>query len=98
MEGELADKIDSMPKYVVSSTLKEAKWNNSTVLRGDMVENVSQLRQGPGGDIVVHGSAQLVQTLIEHDLADEFRLMGFPVVLGHGQPLFGDSADKKRLR
>jgi len=98
MEGEFADKFNSMPKYVVSSTLEEAKWNNSTVLRGDVVENVSQLRQGPGGDIVVHGSAQLVQTLIEHDLVDELRLMVFPVVLGTGKRLFGDRSEKKRLR
>src|SRR6266581_6389808 len=98
MEGEFADKFNSMPKYVVSSTLQEAKWNNSTVLRGDVVENVSQLRQGPGGDIVVHGSAQLVQTLIEHDLVDELRLMVFPVILGTGKRLFGDTSDSKRLR
>ena len=98
MEGEFADKFNSMPKYVVSSTLQEAKWNNSTVLRGDVVENVSQLRQGPVGDIVVHGSAQLVQTLLEHDLVDELRLMVFPVVLGTGKRLFGDRSDKKRLR
>jgi dihydrofolate reductase len=98
MEGELADKMNSMPKYVVSSTLKEANWNNSTVLRGDVVENVSRLRQGLGGDIVIHGSARLVQTLIEHDLVDEVRLMVFPVILGTGKRLFGDTSDKKRLR
>jgi len=97
-EGEFADKFNSMPKYVVSSTLDEAGWNNSTVLRGDVVEDVSKLRQGPGGDIVVHGSAQLVQTLLEHDLVDELRLMVFPVVLGTGKRLFGDTSDKKRLR
>jgi dihydrofolate reductase len=96
--GALADRLNSMPKYVVSSTLEEAKWNNSTVLRGDVVENVSKLRQGPGGDIVVHGSAQLVQTLIEHDLVDELRLMVFPVILGTGKRLFGDRSEKKRLR
>ncbi|TML86757.1 MAG: dihydrofolate reductase [Actinobacteria bacterium] len=97
-EGEFADKFNSMPKYVVSSTLDEPEWNNSTVLRGDVVENVSQLRQGPGGDIVVHGSAQLVQTLIEHDLVDELRLMVYPVVLGSGKRLFGDTSDGKPLR
>src|SRR3954464_8083047 len=69
-EGEFADKFNNMPKYVVSSTLGEAEWNNSTVLEGDVVEAVSKLRQGPDGDIVVHGSAQLAQTLLEHDLVD----------------------------
>lgn len=87
-----------MPKYVVSSTLKKAEWNNSTVLRGDVVEEVSKLRQGLDGDIVVHGSGQLVQTLVEHDLIEELRLMVFPVILGTGKRLFGDTSDKKRLR
>jgi dihydrofolate reductase len=96
-EGEFADKFNSMPKYVVSSTLREPGWNNSTVLDGDVVEEVSKLRRAPGGDIVVHGSAQLVQTLIEHDLVDELRLMVFPVVLGTGKRLFGDTSDRKRL-
>jgi dihydrofolate reductase len=98
MEGEFADKFNGMPKYVVSSTLEEAGWNNSTVLKGDVVEEVAKLRQGLGGDIVVNGSAQLVQTLLEHDLVDELRLMVFPVVLGTGKRLFGDTSDKKRLR
>ena len=96
--GQLADKLNRMPKYVISSTLEEAKWNNSTVLRGDVEKNISKLRQERGGDIVVHGSAQLVQTLIEHDLVDELRLMVFPVVLGTGKRLFGDRSEKKRLR
>jgi dihydrofolate reductase len=98
MEGEFADKFNSMPKYVVSSTLEEPEWNNSTVLKGDVVEEVSKLRQGLDGNIVVHGSAQLVQTLLEHDLVDELRVMVFPVVLGTGKRLFGDTSDKKRLR
>ena len=98
VEGEFADKFNSMPKYVVSSTLDGADWNNSTVLDGDVVEEVSKLKQELGGDIVVHGSAQLVQTLVEHDLVDELRLMVFPVVLGGGKRLFGDTSDKKRLR
>jgi dihydrofolate reductase len=98
MEGEFADKFNSMPKYVVSSTLEEPEWNNSTVLKGDVVEEVSKLRQGLDGDIVVHGSAQLVQTLLEHDLVDELRVMVFPVVLGTGKRLFGATSDKKRLR
>jgi dihydrofolate reductase len=97
-EGEFADKFNSMPKYVISSTLDGAEWNNSTVLDGDVVEEVSKLKQELGGDIVVHGSAQLVQTLVEHDLVDELRLMVFPVVLGGGKRLFGDTSDKKRLR
>ena len=97
-DAGFADKFNSMPKYVVSSTLEKAEWNNSTVLKGDVVEEVSKLRQRLDGDIVVHGSAQLVQTLIEHDLVDELRLMVFPVVLGTGKRLFGDTSDKKRLR
>jgi dihydrofolate reductase len=97
-EGEFADKFNTMPKYVVSSTLEEPEWNNSTVLKGDVAEEVAKLRQEQEGDIVVHGSAQLVQTLIEHDLVDELRLMVFPVVLGSGKRLFGDTSDKKRLR
>jgi dihydrofolate reductase len=97
-KNEFADKLNGMPKYVVSSTLEKAEWNNSTVLRGDVVAEVSKLRQKSSGDIVVHGSAQLVQTLIEHDLVDELRLMVFPVVLGTGKRLFGDTSDKKRMR
>jgi dihydrofolate reductase len=97
-EGEFADKFNSMPKYVVSSTLGEPEWNNSTVLKGDVAEEVGKLRQEQDGDIVVHGSAQLVQTLIENDLVDEFRLMVFPVVLGSGKRLFGETSDKKPLQ
>jgi dihydrofolate reductase len=93
-----AAKFNSMPKYVVSSTLKKPEWNNSTVIKGDVVEEVSKLKQKLDGSIVVHGSAQLVQTLIEHDLVDELRLMVFPVILGTGKRLFGDTSDKKRLR
>jgi dihydrofolate reductase len=96
-EGEFADKFNTMPKYVVSSTLEEPEWNNTTVLGGDVVEEVSKLKQAVDGDIVVHGSARLVQTLVEHDLVDELRLMVFPVVLGSGKRLFGDTSDKKPL-
>jgi dihydrofolate reductase len=96
-EGEFADKFNSMPKYVVSSTLDEPEWNNSTVLKGDVAEEVGKLRLQQDGEIVVHGSAQLVQTLVEHDLVDEFRLMVYPVVLGSGKRLFGDTSDKKPL-
>ena len=87
-----------MPKYVVSSTLEKPEWNNSTVLKGDVAEEVAKLKQEHDGDIVVHGSAQLVQTLLEHDLVDELRLMVFPVVLGSGKRLFGETSDKKPLR
>jgi dihydrofolate reductase len=97
-DGEFADKLNSMPKYVVSSTLEDPEWNNTTVLKGDVVEGVSKLKQEQGGDIVVHGSPQLAQTLIEHDLVDEYRLMVFPVVLGSGKRLFGETSDKKSLR
>jgi dihydrofolate reductase len=97
-DGEFADKFNSMPKYVVSSTLEEPDWNNSTVIKGDVVGEVGKLRQRSAGNIVVHGSAQLVQTLLEHDLVDELRLMVFPVVLGTGKRLFGGTSGKKRLR
>ena len=97
-EGEFADKFNSMPKYVVSSTLDEPGWNNSTVLKGDVADEVQKLRQEQDGDIVVHGSARLVQTLIEHDLVDELRLMVFPVVLGGGKRLFGETSEMKTLR
>jgi dihydrofolate reductase len=97
-EGEFADKFNSMPKYVVSSTLSEPHWQNTTVLQDDPIEAVSKLRQEQEGDIVVHGSARLAQTLLEHDLVDELRLMVFPVVLGKGKRLFGETSDKKRLR
>jgi dihydrofolate reductase len=98
MKNEFADKLNSMPKYVVSSTLDDPTWTNSTVLKGDLVEEVSKLRQELDGDIVVHGSAQLVQGLLEHGLVDELRLMVFPVVLGSGKRLFGETSDKKALR
>jgi dihydrofolate reductase len=97
-EGEFADKFNDMPKYVVSSTLKDPDWNNSHVLDGDLTEQVSKLRQEVDGDIVVHGSAQLAQTLIDEGLVDELRLMVFPVVLGSGKRLFGETGDKQPLR
>src|SRR5688500_12453417 len=84
-DGEFADKFNNMPKYVVSSTLDEPEWSNSTVLKGGVSDAVTKLRQEHDGDIVVHGSAQLVQTLVENDLVDELRLMVFPVVLGSGK-------------
>ena len=97
-EGEFADKFNTMPKYVVSSTLEAPEWTNSSVLRGEVAAEVVKLRQKYDGDIVVHGSARLVQALVEHDLVDELRLMVFPVVLGSGKRLFGETSDKKRLR
>ncbi|TMK72084.1 MAG: dihydrofolate reductase [Actinobacteria bacterium] len=97
-EGEFADKFNNMPKYVVSSTLESPEWNNSTVLKGDVVEAVKKLKQEQDGNIVVHGSRQLAQTLLENDLVDQLNLMMFPVVLGSGKRLFGDTADKKRLQ
>ena len=97
-EGEFADKLNSDPKYVVSSTLEDPEWNNTTVLKGDAVEEVSKLREKIDGNILVAGSRQLVQPLIENDLVDELRLMVFPVVLGTGKRLFGETSDKKRLK
>jgi dihydrofolate reductase len=95
--GKLADRLNSLPKYVVSSTLEDPAWNNSTVLKGDVVKEVSELKQQLNGDIVVYASFQLVRTLIEHDLVDELRLMIYPVVLGAGERLFGETSDKKPM-
>jgi dihydrofolate reductase len=97
-EGEFADKFNTMPKYVVSSTLENPEWTNSTVLKGDPVDAVRKLKEEQSGTIVVHGSRQLAQTLLEHDLVDQLNLMVFPVVLGSGQRLFGETSDKKRLQ
>ena len=96
--GEFADRLNSLPKYVVSSTIEKPKWNNSTVLKGDVVNEVSKLKQELDGDILVYASYQLGRTLIEHDLVDELRLVVFPVVLGAGERLFGETSDKKSLR
>ena len=96
--GEWADRLNSLPKYVVSSTLQEPKWSNSTVLRGDVVSEVSKLKQELAGDIVVYASYQLGRTLIEHDLVDELRLVVFPVVLGAGERLFGETTRRKPMR
>ena len=96
--GELADRLNSKPKYVVSSTLHDPAWHNSTVLDGNVVSGVSALKRQLAGDIVVAASFQLVQTLLEHDLVDELRLMIYPVVLGAGRRLFGETSDKKPMR
>jgi len=97
-EGEFADLFNNMPKYVVSSTLEDPEWTNTTVLDGDLAADVSRLKEELDGDIVIHGSAQLVQGLLEHGLVDELRLMVFPVVLGAGKRLFGETSDKKKLK
>ena len=96
--GEWADKLNSMPKFVVSSTLKDAKWSNSTIINGDVVGEVRKLKQQIRGEILVYASYQLVHTLMEHDLVDELRLVIFPVVLGAGERLFGPTSDKRPLR
>ena len=97
-EGEFAEKFNSMPKYVVSSTLRDPEWNNSTVLAGDLAQEIARLRESTDGDVVVHGSAQLAQALIAQDLVDELRLMVFPVLLGSGKRLWSEFAEKKRLK
>ena len=96
--GGLADRLNEMPKYVVSSTLKDPGWNNSTVLAGDVVREVSELKERLDGEIVVAGSIRLVRTLLENDLVDELRLMIYPVVLGAGERLFGDTSDQRPAR
>jgi dihydrofolate reductase len=96
--GEWADKLNSMPKFVVSSTLKDAKWSNSTIIKGEVVGEVRKLKQQISGEILVYASYQLVHTLMEYDLVDELRLMIFPVVLGAGERLFGPTSDKRPLR
>jgi len=96
--GELADRMNSIPKYVVSSTLEDPGWNNSTVVKGDAVNEVSNLKERLNGEIVVPASLQLVRTLIEKDLVDELRVMVYPFVLGAGERLFGETSDKVPLR
>ena len=97
-EGEFADKFNSMPKYVVSSTLTDPEWTNTTVIDGDPAEAVAKLKQDQDGILAVHGSPSLAQALLEHDLVDELRLMVFPVVLGKGKTLFGSTSDKKTFK
>jgi dihydrofolate reductase len=96
--GELADRLNSLSKYVVSSTLQEPRWGNSTVLKGDVANEVSKLKQELNGEIVVLASFQLLRLLVEHDLVDELRLKIFPVVLGAGERLFGETSDEKPMR
>jgi dihydrofolate reductase len=97
-EAGFAEKMNSMPKYVFSSTIESADWRNSTILSGDFAEEIAKLKQDVDGVILVAGSATLVQGLIEHDLVDELRLMVFPVALGSGKRLFGETEDKKPLK
>ena len=94
----IADVLNSARKYVASSTLKAADWNNSVLLSGDVPRQVAELKQQDGPEIQVHGSSGLIQTLLRHDLVDEFRVWTFPLVLGGGKRLFGDGSDKLRLR
>jgi dihydrofolate reductase len=96
--GALADRLNSKPKYVVSATLHDPAWTNTTVLRGDVVQEVSTLKKKITGEIVIAASFQLVHTLLEHNLIDELRLMIYPVVVGSGKRLFGESSDKKPMR
>jgi dihydrofolate reductase len=96
--GELADRLNSLPKYVVSSSLEHPEWNYSTVLKGDVLDEVSKLKRDVNGEIVVPASFQLVHLLMEHDLVDELRLKIFPIVLGAGERLFGETSDKKAMR
>jgi dihydrofolate reductase len=96
--GPWADRLNGLPKYVVSSTLMEPRWTNVTVLNGDVVTEVARLKQEVDGEIVVYASRRLVHTLMEHDLVDELRLMVYPVVLGAGERLFGETSDQKSVR
>lgn len=96
--GEWADKLNSMPKFVVSSTRKDAKWSNATIISGDVVSEVSKLKEQMRGEILVYASYQLVHALLESDLVDELRLVIFPVLLGSGERLFGATSDQKPLR
>ena len=95
---KFADYFNAMPKYVVSSTLKDPEWNNTTVLSGDVVDEVRKLKQQHERDIVVHGSPQLAQTLIEHDLVDALNLLVYPVIVGAGKRLFDGTSETKGLR
>ncbi len=96
--GELADKLNSMPKYVVSSTLDHPRWSNATVVTGDVVTEVSKLKQAVDGEILVYASYRLARTLLEHNLVDQLRLFVFPVVLGAGERLFAETSDCKPMR
>jgi dihydrofolate reductase len=95
--GEYADMMNGYPKFVVSTTLREAEWNNSTVITGNVADEVCRLKQQPGKDILVFGSTELVNALVRHGLVDEFRLMVFPILLGGGKRLFDDAGEQRAL-
>lgn len=97
-EEGFADRMNSLPKYVVSTTLEEAEWNNSTLIKDNVAEEVSKLKQQPGQDILMYGSADLMRALMRHDLIDEYRIWVTPVVVGSGKRLFGQESDQKALR
>jgi len=96
--NEFADRMNALPKYVVSTTLEEAAWNNTTIIKEDVAEEVSRLKQQPGQDILMYGSADLMHTLMRHSLIDEYRIWVHPVVLGSGKRLFGEGSDSTVLR
>ena len=97
-QGDWADRLNSLPKYVVTSTLDQARWGNAVIVKGDVVQEISKLRRVIAGDLVVYGSGRLCRTLLENDLVDELRLFIFPVILGAGQRLFGEITERKPLR
>ncbi|MBA2554907.1 MAG: dihydrofolate reductase [Geodermatophilaceae bacterium] len=97
-DGDFADKFNGMRKYVVSTTLGSADWNNSTLIKENVADEIAQLKQQDGGDILVNGSRTLIQTLMEHGLVDEYRLMVFPIVLGQGDRLFSEGSTRSTLR
>ena len=97
-EDGFADRMNSLPKYVVSETLNHAEWNNSILIKGETIKQISKLKQEVGQDIVIHGSGELINTLLQHELIDEFRLMVFPIVLGDGKRLFKKTAELNRLK
>ena len=97
-EQGFADRMNILPKFVVSTTLKKAEWNNSTLITGNIAEEISKLKQQPGNDILIFGSGQLVQTLMQHNLIDEYRLLAYPVVLGSGKRLFKEGSNKTALK
>jgi dihydrofolate reductase len=97
-EGEFAVRMNSMPKYVVSTTLENPEWNNSTVIRDNVADAVRKLKEETDGDILVAGSGQLIRTLLDEDLVDEWRLMIFPIIVGQGEHLFGEQRDMSELR
>jgi dihydrofolate reductase len=97
-EDEFADRMNSLPKYVISKTLDHVEWNNSILIKGDVIEELSKLKQESGQDIIIHGSGELIHSLLQHDLIDEFRFMVFPIILGEGKRLFKETDELNRLK